>query len=171
VDHTQGSHPTDPSMMRNYEGVNTINKRQHEIYQRSKKIMIQVYGREGYFNTNLQTLHATDKLKPHHRYFTVMIHELFKTYKKFIYDFLPVRKNARLPEWYTLSATEIEKIRDILKIIKDHKNQKELIVVVFAFKIIHILYQNHNGYPPQEVKEIINRHKEFFNQFKNLLNL
>lgn len=165
--------PTDPSMMRNYRGVNTINKRQHEIYQRSKEIMIQVYGREGYFNTNLQTLHATNKLKPHHRDFTLMVQNYTQTFKKFIYDFLHVPKYIRVPDWYTLSATEIKKIKDIMDVYVtklDEFATRPYTRHVFINKIVQILYKtNYNGGP--QIRQIINRHKEFFNQFKNLLNL
>lgn len=163
--------PTDPSMMRNYEaGVNTIN---NTIFQNQKKLLIQVYGREGYFNTNLQTLHVTAKLKPHHRDFTVRIHTLFKTYKNFIYDFLRMKRTMPLPEWYTLSEAEITKIQNILKIIHEHARHIETLdktIYVFKRKIIFILYKKNNAYP-QSIINIINRHKEFFNQFKNLLNL
>ncbi len=164
--------PTDPSMMRNYRGVNNINKRHHEIYQRSKNAMIQVYGREGYFNTNLQTLHATDKLKPHHVKFTTMIQEFSRTFKKFIYDFLEVPTKIPVPDWYTLSEAEVQKFLAIMNVYVskvDDILKRPMARKVFKDKIIQILYNKH-GYP-REINEIVKIYKEFFNQFKNLLNL
>lgn len=165
--------PTGPTLMRRYFKNVTYNNR---VFQNQKRLFIAVFGKVGYHDTALQTKHILGEIQQHHLKFTLFIRTRFRTFERFCTKFLMMPENVydrlRAYPWYDVTPGEVNKIIDIVKIVTDTRRTeiKEIPLgwAVFTHKIIQILYGL--DFTPQ-VRKLLNNHREFYNQFKNLLNL
>lgn len=165
--------PTGPTLMRRYFKNITYNNR---VFQNQKRLFIAVFGKTGYYDTPLQTKHILGQIQQHHLKFTLFIRTRFRTFERFCTKFLMTPENVygrlRTYAWYDVTPEGVNKIIDIVKVVTDtHRKEIQQIRlgwVVFIHKIIQIMYDIESN--PQ-VKKLLNNHREFYNQFKNLLNL
>lgn len=162
--------PTDPSMMRPFEA--NVNKIDNTRFQLEKRLLIQAYGKKAYYDTPLQTKHIVGDIHEHHLHFALFIVKFFKRYDVFLHKFLliPESVTAEPKKLYDLTRREIMKIFEVVKTMKErHTKIKELpaIRIVFTDRIIQVLYdiQRHST-----IQKIINTHRNFLNEFKNVLN-
>ena len=166
--------PTDPSMMRNYNGgVNTIN---NTIFQNQKKLLIQVYGREGYYDTKLQSKHLTGELGNHHFAlvnFIASAHGI-GTFIQFLKKFLRLDDDAlrttHFKNLYNLTEKEVKQVLSIISVFTQRRVNEVEMLIPFIHQL-RVIFFTRKFARPREIRQIINRHKEFFNQFKNVLNL
>jgi hypothetical protein len=170
--------PTSPDMMRNYNGVN-INARRHAIFKTQKTLLIQVYGRETYYDTKLQTKHVTGQLQDHHiklAHFVSMTTRggtFFDFTKKFLRIDVRTIQPRRLyfKNLHNITEKEVNQVIGIVKLIGQLEVETPDMYLPFIHQLRVIFFaQRFNGVPPV-IQKIINNYKPFYKEFKNLLNL
>jgi hypothetical protein len=169
--------PTNPQMMRAYDGVN-VNKRSHDVFQTQKKLLIKVYGRDVYYDTKLQTKHVTGQLKVHHIRLAYFISKTTSSgqFADFVRKFLLLGGNRTILVYFknlhNMTEKDVEQVFEIVKLLGGglKVNAREL-YLPFIHQLRVLFLAHRAAKRPERITKLLNNHKEFYNEFKNLLNL
>jgi len=170
--------PTSPDMMRNYNGGVNINKKRHSNFQTQKTLLIQVYGRETYYDTKLQTKHITGQLQDHHiklAYFmsvTTRGGTFFDFTKKFLRIDVRTIQSRRLyfKNLHNITEKEVNQVINIIKLFGQLEVDTPDMYMPFIHQLRVIFLARQFNTVPQQIQKLLNNHKQFYNEFKNLLN-
>jgi len=165
--------PTSPNMMRNYDGVN-VNARRHAIFKTQKALLISVYGRQTYYDTKLQTKHVTGQLQDHHIKLTHFMSVATRggTFGDFVkkYLLLTGEREIYFKNLHNITEKQVNQAIKIVKLLARLQVEKPDMYIPFIHQLRVIFFAQRFSSVPRVIQKLLNNHKPFYNEFKNMLN-